>query len=101
MWRAVAQILGKRATAMAISGRNCYTPDMSFGRNPFVAKATLAEQKAQDAGDRRARVQAHRDAANLWERAAEREQPGKQRVAYEAKANEHRQSAEAAEAEGA
>ncbi len=70
---------------------------MSFGRNPHVAKAELAEQKAAEAGDRRARVTAYREAAHLWERAAEREKAGKARDEYEAKAALNRESAEAAE----
>jgi hypothetical protein len=50
---------------------------MSFGKNPFVAKAQLAEQKAEAAGDRAAREMAYRDAAHQWDRAAAREKPGK------------------------
>lgn len=69
---------------------------MSFGRNPHVVKATLAEQKAADAGDVRARVSAHREAARLWERAAEREKPGKTRDECEAKAALNRAHADAA-----
>lgn len=74
---------------------------MSFGRNPHVAKAELAQQKAADAGDRSARVSAYRDAARLWERAAEREKAGKTRDAYEAKAALNRASADAAESDAA
>ncbi len=55
---------------------------MSFGRNPYVAKAESAEQKAADAGDRSARTLALRDAAHQWDRAAEREKPGKARDEY-------------------
>lgn len=68
---------------------------MSFGRNPHVAKAELAEQKAAAAGDRRARETAYREAAHLWDRAAEREKPGKVRAEYEAKAVTNRDSADA------
>lgn len=74
---------------------------MSFGRNPHVAKAALAEQKAADAGDRRARVSAYREAAHLWERAAEREKAGKTRDECEAKAALNRASADAAESDAA
>ena len=74
---------------------------MSFGRNPHVVKASLAEQKAADAGDLRARVSAYRDAARLWERAAEREKAGKARDEYEAKAALNRASADAAESDAA
>lgn len=59
---------------------------MSFGRNPHVAKAQAAEQKAELANDRLARERAYREAAHLWERAASREQPGKRKVEYEASA---------------
>ena len=67
---------------------------MGFGRNPHVAKAEAAEQKAVDARDDAARVQAYRDAAHQWDRAAEREKPGKQRDAYEGNAVRNRALAE-------
>ena len=63
---------------------------MSFGRNPHVSKAEIAEQKAIDAADDIARVQAQRDAAHQWDRAAEREKPGKMRALYEANAERNR-----------
>ncbi len=69
---------------------------MSFGRNPYVAKAEAAEQKAADAPDDIARIRALRDAAHQWDRAAEREKPGKYRVAYEANATRNRELADAA-----
>lgn len=56
---------------------------MAFGKNPHVQKAQTAEQKADDAGDDTSRVRALREAAHLWDRAAEREMPGKRRVEYE------------------
>lgn len=56
---------------------------MSFGRNPHVAKAQAAEQKAELATDHLARERAYREAAHLWERAASREQPGKRKTEYE------------------
>ncbi len=59
---------------------------MSFGKNPHVAKAQLAEQKAELASDDHARERAYREAAHLWDRAATREQPGKRRTEYEANA---------------
>jgi hypothetical protein len=55
---------------------------MSFGRNPHITKAQAAEQKARDAGDDGARERAWREAAHLWERAAEREMDGKRRSEY-------------------
>ncbi len=63
---------------------------MSFGKNPFVAKAQAAEQKAADATDAIARVSAYREAAHLWDRAAEREKPGKARKEYEDHAERNR-----------
>lgn len=68
---------------------------MSFGRNPHVAKAEAAELKADAADDERARAQARRDAAHQWDRAAEREKPGKVRAAYEANATRNRELADA------
>lgn len=70
---------------------------MSFGRNPFVAKATAAEQKAQQAGDEAARQLAWREAARLWDRAAEREMDAKRRSAYEKNAEQARASADTPE----
>jgi hypothetical protein len=66
---------------------------MAFGRNPHVPKAQAAEQKAADAPDDAARARAHRDAARQWERAAEREPPGKRRVEYEQNAEKNRRLA--------
>lgn len=63
---------------------------MSFGRNPHVAKAEAAEQKSAEAVDELARERAYREAAHQWDRAAEREKPGKQRAAYEANAARNR-----------
>lgn len=63
---------------------------MSFGRNPFVAKAQAAEQKAEDATDAIARVAAYREAAHAWDRAAAKEKPGKTRAQYEAEAEKNR-----------
>ncbi len=59
---------------------------MGFGRNPYVPKAQAAEQKAQEAPDDTARARAYREAAHEWDRAAEREKPGKMRSEYEAHA---------------
>jgi hypothetical protein len=70
---------------------------MSFGRNPHVPKAQAAEQKAQDAPDAPARARAWREAAHQWDRAAEREQPGKRRVEYEGNAVRARELAEGKE----
>ena len=67
---------------------------MAFGRNPYVVKAQAAELKAEEAPDDMARTQAYRDAAHLWERAADREKPGKHRDAYQANATKNRALAE-------
>lgn len=55
---------------------------MSFGRNPHVARALAAQQRAEEASDDPTRERAHREAAHEWDRAAAREKPGKQRDAY-------------------
>lgn len=70
---------------------------MSFGRNPHLAKAQAAEQKAADAVDAPARVLAYREAAHQWERAAGRENPGKKRAEYEQNAARNRELADAPE----
>jgi hypothetical protein len=67
---------------------------MSFGRNPHVAKAQAAEQKAVDAPDESSRTRAYRDAAHAWERAAEKERPGKQRDEYVENAQRNRSIAD-------
>jgi hypothetical protein len=68
---------------------------MAFGRNPYVPKAQAAEQRAADASDDAARIRAHREAAHEWERAAEREPPGKRRTEYEQSATHNRGLADA------
>lgn len=68
---------------------------MSFGRNPHVAKALAAEQKAADALDRPAREQAYREAGRQWDRAAERENVAKKRAEYEQNAERNRALADA------
>lgn len=68
---------------------------MSFGRNPHVPKALAAEQKAADALDRPARELAYREAGRQWDRAAERENPGKKRTEYEQNAERNRALADA------
>lgn len=60
---------------------------MSFGRNPHVAKAEAAEQKALCAKDDLAREQAWREAARLWERASERETDAGRKQQYSDKAD--------------
>jgi hypothetical protein len=67
---------------------------MAFGRNPHVPKAQAAEQKADDAPDDASRVRALREAAHQWERAAEREPPGKRRQEYEGRATRNRERAD-------
>ncbi len=69
---------------------------MSFGRNPYVPRAQAAEQKASDAQDDGARARAQREAAHQWERAAEREAPGKRRTEYEQNAQRNRDLADSA-----
>lgn len=63
---------------------------MSFGKNPHVAKAEAAEQKAADARDASAWEQAWLEAGRLWERASEREKDGKRRALYLEKAEASR-----------
>lgn len=63
---------------------------MSFGRNPYPAKAELAEHKAAEAHDEAARQRFLLDAAHQWDRAAEREKPGKYRTMYEENAQRNR-----------
>jgi len=67
---------------------------MSFGRNPHVAKAEAAEQKAQCAKDAHACEQAWRDAARQWDRAADRETDDKRRQQYVEKAEAARANAD-------
>jgi hypothetical protein len=67
---------------------------MAFGRNPHVAKAQAAEQKAEQATDEPSRARALREAAHQWDRAAERENPGKRRTEYEANAARNRELAD-------
>lgn len=67
---------------------------MSFGRNPHVAKAQAAEQKARDAKDDAARTLAWREAARQWDRAAERENNDKKRVEYAQQAEVARANAD-------
>ncbi len=67
---------------------------MSFGKNPHVAKATLAEQKARAAGDENARATAWREAARQWERAAEREKLDKRVAEYMRNAEAARREAD-------
>ncbi len=67
---------------------------MSFGRNPHVVKAQAAEQKAEQATDDASRARAFREAAHLWDRAAERENPGAKRTEYEGNAVRNRERAD-------
>jgi hypothetical protein len=67
---------------------------MSFGRNPHVAKAEAAEQKALSARDATASSHAWREAGRLWERAADRETDAKRRATYTANAERARASAD-------
>ncbi len=72
---------------------------MSFGRNPHVSKALAAEQKAEDAPDEASKARAWREAAHLWDRAAEREKPGKLRTEYENNSERDRARADGEPAE--
>jgi hypothetical protein len=63
---------------------------MSFGKNPYVAKAQAAELKASEAPDDAAQARAYREAAHEWERAVARESPGKRRSEYEQNAARNR-----------
>jgi len=67
---------------------------MSFGKNPYLAKAQAAELKASEAPDAAAEARAYREAAHEWERAAGREPPGKRRTEYEQNALRNRQLAD-------
>jgi hypothetical protein len=68
--------------------------NMGFGRNPHVAKAQAAEQKAQAARDDTARELAWRDAARQWDRAADRETDDKRKQEYSTRAEAARTSAD-------
>jgi len=74
---------------------------MSFGRNPHVAKAEAAEQKAGAATDDHSRERAWREAAHLWGRAVERETDAKRCAQYTARAEAARANADAPPDEGA
>ena len=67
---------------------------MSFGRNPHVTKAEIAEQKALAARDATAREMAWRDAAHQWDRAAAREKDDKRRQLYADNADAARANAD-------
>jgi hypothetical protein len=67
---------------------------MSFGRNPYVAKAEAAEQKASSAKDTMASEHAWREAGRLWERAADGETDAKRRQAYTANSERARARAD-------
>ena len=71
---------------------------MGFGRNPHVVKAQAAEQKARDARDDASRTLAWREAARLWDRAADREQSDKLRLDYTSRAEVARAEADGQEA---
>lgn len=79
--------------------RGVVAVDMSFGRNPHAPKAEAAELKAGSAKDAIAAEQAWREAARMWERAAERESDGKRRQTYLDKAEAARANAESPVAE--
>ncbi len=73
---------------------------MSFGKNPHVAKAEAAEQKAQVAKDTAASELAWREAGRQWERAADRETDDKRRTLYTEKAEAARANADNPQVEG-
>nr|HEX4317255.1 hypothetical protein [Kofleriaceae bacterium] len=68
---------------------------MGFGRNPHVAKAEAVEQKALAATSDSAYALAWREAAHLWERAAERETDPKRKTQYTESAERARTMADA------
>jgi hypothetical protein len=68
---------------------------MGFGRNPYVAKAEAAEQKASDATDAAAFEQAWREAGREWERASDREADAKRKQVYAENAERARAAADA------
>jgi hypothetical protein len=68
--------------------------EMSFGRNPHVAKAEAAELKATSAKDSTASEHAWREAGRLWERAADRETDPKRRQQYTTNAERARATAD-------
>ena len=70
---------------------------MSFGKNPYVAKAQAAELLADRARDDIARSRAHREAAHEWDRASDREKPGKWRDEYLENAKRQRELADASD----
>jgi hypothetical protein len=55
---------------------------MSFGKNPYVARAEVAEQKALSASDDAAREQAWLEAGRQWDRASDREKDARRRELY-------------------
>jgi hypothetical protein len=59
---------------------------MGFGKNPHVARAEAAEQKALSARDDAAREQGWLEAGRQWERAAGREKDARRRELYEQRA---------------
>jgi len=67
---------------------------MAFGKNPHVAKAEAAEQKAIAATDDTSYALAWREAGQLWERAAERETDAKRRAKYTEAAERARATAD-------
>jgi hypothetical protein len=67
---------------------------MSFGRNPYVAKAEAAELKASTARDAMASEHAWREAGRLWERAAEGEADARRREIYTVNAERARARAD-------
>jgi hypothetical protein len=67
---------------------------MSFGRNPHIAKAQLAEQKAQESQDAGSRERLWREAAHLWDRAAKKEVDDKRKAEYENNAQQAREKAD-------
>jgi hypothetical protein len=68
---------------------------MSFGRNPHVAKAEAAEQKALAAEDASTLKQGWLEAGRQWERASDRETDPKRRQLYAERAAAARIAAEA------
>ena len=95
-WRAPGRVVCYlRVLARTANG---WRQAVGFGNNPHVAKAQAAEEKARSASDIPSRVMAWREAANYWERAADRETIAKRRTEYTNNATTAREEAEGADA---
>jgi hypothetical protein len=98
--------LRRRSLALAQGGlvlwsiRVVFARSMSFGRNPHVAKAEAAEQKARSPKDSEAARQAWREAARYWDRAGDRETDEKRKLQYAERADAARAEADGTGTDG-